>query len=269
MNIGLFDSGIGGLTVLTGLIRKFPGHNYLYFADYANLPYGSKPYEHLKKLVLNGLNKLRADGAEIIVSACNTGDAVLDGRIEENFSMPYYSIVKAGAKAVKDYSKIAVITTDQTMKTGVYIKEILKLNNGAFILQKSASLFVSLVEEGIWNGKMADAVVKYYLEDVKRWKPQVLLLGCTHYPFLQFTISSFMKDVVLLDPAEKLLEELERVIPPGKGTSKVRFLVTGNVERFQTLVNLVQHHPLGNGLSNTEISVEKVVIREAQQEGAL
>ncbi|HCZ06028.1 MAG TPA: glutamate racemase [Thermotogae bacterium] len=240
MKIGLFDSGIGGLTVLSRLIESYGGHEYVYFADYANLPYGSKEEKRLRNIVLHGVEFLIEQGVEVIVSACNTGDAVLDEQTKEELSVPYYSIVSAAARAASEYSKIGIITTDQTLKTGVYLKEVLKYNPMATIYQKSAPLFVQLVEEGVWEGKMVNAAVDYYLRDMKKWAPETVILGCTHYPFLMKAISKYLGKIELLDPAQFLVKELENVIPKSDEEGKITFFVTGNVEKFRTMIQRVK-----------------------------
>ncbi|MCD6253961.1 MAG: glutamate racemase [Thermotogae bacterium] len=240
MKIGLFDSGIGGLTVLSKLIESYGGHEYIYFADYANLPYGSKEESRLRDLVLHGVGFLVDQDVDAIVSACNTGDAVLDEETKESLPVPYFSIVSAAARAAERYSRIGIITTDQTLKTGVYLKELLRRNPSATIYQKSAPLFVQLVEEGVWEGKMVNVVVDYYLRDVKRWSPEAVILGCTHYPFLTGTISKYLGKIDTLDPAQFLVEDLANVIPQTSDVGKVTFFVTGNVERFRTMIQRVR-----------------------------
>jgi len=228
MRVGLFDSGVGGLTVLRELLRRAPYNCYIYLADTDRAPYGTKPLETLKRYTLEIVSFLLNKNVDIIVSACNTIDSVINSFVDR-LPVPYYSIIDAAVDGVKG-EKIAILATEATVKSGVY-KE--KLRDASMVLQKPAQLLVAMIEEGEFRNGIAENLVKHYLKDVKKFKPDVLILGCTHFPYFKDIVERYLKRVKVVDPAEKLASIVEKDLKYSEGKCCVEFYVTGDVHKFE------------------------------------
>lgn len=226
MKIGLFDSGIGGLSVLRKLIETIPAH-YVYVADTFRAPYGTKTKETIEAFSREIIGFLMDRKVERIFAACNTSDSTLT-KYRGYFKIPYHSIIQAGVNASK-YERVAVIGTHTTVQSGIY-KQALE-ERGKKVAQRPAQLFVSLVEEGIFYGHMVEAIVKFYLEPFRKFRPQELILGCTHFPFLRDIIARMMPGVRIIDPADELVREVSHLV--GSGRTFVEFYVTGSAEEFE------------------------------------
>ncbi|MFN3691601.1 MAG: glutamate racemase [Fervidobacterium sp.] len=226
MVIGLFDSGIGGLSVLKKLIETLPAH-YIYVADTMRAPYGTKSKETIETFSREIIGFLMEKKVERIFAACNTSDSTL-ARYRNYFKIPYHSIIQAGVNASK-YERIAVIGTHTTVQSGIY-KHALE-ERGKKVMQRPTQLFVSLVEEGIFYGNMVEAVVKFYLEPFRKFKPQELILGCTHFPFLRDIITRVMENTRIIDPADELVREVSHLVINGRPF--VEFYITGNPDEFE------------------------------------
>ncbi len=237
MNIGLFDSGIGGLSVLKKLIETLPAH-YIYVADTIRAPYGTKSSETIETFSREIIGFLMEKKVERIFAACNTSDSTLS-KYRNNFRIPYHSIIQAGVNASK-YERVAVIGTHTTVQSGIY-KNALEAR-GKKVMQRPAQLFVSLVEEGIFYGNMVEAVVKFYLEPFRKFKPDELILGCTHFPFLKDIIIRVMGNVRVIDPADELVREVSHLVLNGRPF--VEFYVTGNPDEFERKIKKIGfRHP--------------------------
>ncbi|HOK34413.1 MAG TPA: glutamate racemase [Fervidobacterium sp.] len=226
MTIGLFDSGVGGLSVLKKLIETLPAH-YIYVADTMRAPYGTKNRETIEVFSREIIGFLAEKKVERIFAACNTSDSALV-RYRGTFKIPYHSIIEAGVNASK-YDRVAVIGTHMTVQSGLYKQELEA--RGKKVSQRPTQLFVSIVEEGIFYGNMVEAVVKFYLEPFRKFKPQELILGCTHFPFLKDIIARLMDNVRIIDPADEIVREVSHLV--GSGRSFVEFYVTGDPEEFE------------------------------------
>ncbi|ODN30839.1 glutamate racemase [Fervidobacterium thailandense] len=226
MKIGLFDSGIGGLSVLKKLIETIPAH-YVYVADTFRAPYGTKTRDTIETFSREIIGFLMEKKVERIFAACNTSDSTL-AKYRPAFKIPYHSIIQAGVNASK-YERVGVIGTHTTVQSGLY-KQALE-ERGKKVMQRPAQLFVSLVEEGLFYGHMVEAVVKFYLEPFRKFKPQELILGCTHFPFLKDIIARVMEGVRIVDPADELVKEVSHLV--GSGKTFVEFYVTGSTEEFE------------------------------------
>ena len=207
MKIGLFDSGIGGLSVLYELVKRIPSARYVYVADTFRAPYGTKPMEDILRISLEILSFLKLKGVDCIVSGCNTSDASLQ-RFKSDLGIPYYSIVKSVAFNELQ-GKVAVIGTEATVKSGIYKSQLENIGVTS-VFQRSCQFFVAIVEEGITKGKMVDAIAKFYLTPVKRYNPSSVVLGCTHFPHLRRVIQSQLPGIFLCDPARSVAKIVSR-----------------------------------------------------------
>ena len=246
--IGLFDSGVGGLTVLAAVRDRLPGESILYLGDTARLPYGAKSPATIRRYALQCAGKLAERGIKMLVVACNTASAVaLDALAEAFPGLPVLGVVEPGAAAgcaASNSGRIAVIGTKSTIEGGVYQRAILSRRSEARITALACPLFVPLAEEGLTSGPIAEAVAAHYLGPVFAGerspdRPDCLVLGCTHFPLLKETIAKIVgREVLLVDSAATAAVEVEKIL---RGQSlaacdgaplSTRFLTTDDPGRF-------------------------------------
>ncbi len=186
--IGVFDSGIGGLTVLKELVAALPAEDFIYLGDTARLPYGTKSNEVIIRYSRENTEFLLAKGIKLLVVACNTASAVALGEIGRDTIVPVIGVIEPGARAAIAASrsgKIGVIGTEATIASGAYTRAIQQLRPGVEIYTRACPLLVPLIEEGWTDNEIAERTVAYYLESLKASGIDTLLLGCTHYPLMR------------------------------------------------------------------------------------
>lgn len=243
--IGIFDSGLGGLTVLRATMDMNPAENMVYFGDNGRAPYGTKSKEVIVKYTFQDINFLLSHDVKMLVIGCNTASACSLEKVRENFDLPIIDVVGPGARAAARQTRngrIGVIGTAATVGSKVYEKAILEQNPELQIFSQACSLFVPLVEEGWWENSIAESVCREYLEPLKQQGVDTLVLGCTHYPFLKNTIQKVMgPDVLLVNSAVEVakvvkstLEELD-LKNDGKAAAQYGFYTSDSVEKFEAL----------------------------------
>ena len=186
--IGIFDSGIGGLTVVKALMEHLSDYDIIYLGDTARTPYGTKSSETVKKYALENTEFLLSKGAKIVIIACNTASSVATEIVAENFDVPIFEVITPAVElSIKTSHKqcIGIIGTRATVKSGIYEKKIKEINPQARIYSKACPLLVPLVEEGWINKPETRMIVKKYLYSLKVRQIDTLILGCTHYPLLK------------------------------------------------------------------------------------
>lgn len=242
--IGIFDSGVGGLTVLREVIRHLPGESILYLGDTARVPYGIKSPETVIEFSRQNARFLLEMDIKLLVVACNTSSAVSLPILKKEMNIPVVGVIEPGARAavrITETGKIGVIGTEATIKSGAYEKAINQWSGGIGgleVIAKTCPLFVPLAEEGWIENRVTEMTVEIYLKDLRDKDIDVLVLGCTHYPILKKTIHKFMGDKVrLIDSAEETAKEVEGLLKKNNllsdGNSAIRdFYVTDNPERF-------------------------------------
>lgn len=216
--IGVFDSGIGGLTVVKRLASALPEEDLVYFGDTARVPYGSKSNETVIEYSLQDCRFLINKNVKAIVVACNTASSVALDEIKKAFSVPVIGMIEPGAKYAAAQSKnknIGVIGTRTTVNNKAYSKEISKIDKAIQVVEKACPLFVPLAEEGWLDHKATYEIAKEYLKELKETEIDTLVLGCTHYPLLWNVIQKVIgKKVKLIDSgiasAEMVKTELDR-----------------------------------------------------------
>lgn len=240
--IGVFDSGMGGLTVMRALTERLPKERFLYLGDTARLPYGTKSADTVRRYALQASHALMERGVKIIVVACNTASVALPAVQEAVAPLPVVGVIGPGAAAAvaaAPNGPIAVIATEGTVRGGAYRAAIRAVGADVPIVQQACPLFVPMTEEGLVDGPIAEAIAHRYLDPLMATlpKPKCLLLGCTHYPALKPVISRVAGGVKLVDSAittasavETLLEE-KRLEARG-GPVSHKFLVTDAPDRF-------------------------------------
>jgi len=201
--IGVFDSGIGGLTVVRQLLSTLPNENIIYFGDTARVPYGSKSNETVIEYSIQDAQFLMRKNVKAIVVACNTASSVALPALREKFQIPIIGMIEPGAKMSIESTrnnKIGVIGTRTTINSNAYSKAIKKLNPQINVIEKACPLFVPLVEEGWLNHKATYEITEEYLKELNENDIDTLVLGCTHYPILSKVIQEVIgKDVKLID----------------------------------------------------------------------
>ncbi|UCC81131.1 MAG: glutamate racemase [Candidatus Zixiibacteriota bacterium] len=243
--IGIFDSGIGGLTVVAEILRQLPNENMIYFGDTGRYPYGPRSREIIKKFSRQNINFLLEKGIKFIVVACNTASAYALEYVKRIYSIPMIGVVKPGSEAAARFTvngRIGVIGTEGTIASLSYQKALKKINDSFKVVAKSCPLFVSLAEEGYIDKPAARLIAKDYLLEIKNKKIDALVLGCTHYPLLKSVIGSVMgKGVTLVDSAEQTAVAVKQALGrldlsnPSKKAGKTRFYVSDSPGKFKIL----------------------------------
>jgi glutamate racemase len=245
--IGVFDSGMGGLTVLAALRKALPGAHYLYLGDPARLPYGTKSGATVKRYALQCARVLALRNIDMLVIACNTVSAVALGALQEAFApLPIIGVVEPGAAAGVAATRnrhIAVIATEGTVCGGAYVRAIHALGPDIKVTQAACPLFVALAEEGWTEGPVAEAAAQRYLEPIFEGPnaPDTLVLGCTHFPLLRGVIAAAAgPGVSLVDSAVTTAQAVAARLPDAAGgkAPAPSFLVTDSPARFARLGSL-------------------------------
>ncbi|MCX7778741.1 MAG: glutamate racemase [Patescibacteria group bacterium] len=214
--IGVFDSGIGGLTVVKKIFEILPEYQILYFGDTARTPYGGRGKEVIEKYAREAADFLIKKGAKIIVVACNTVSAVAYENLKKNFSLPIFEVVTpAVEKAVKitRNKRIGVIGTRATVNSRIYEKLIQEKNSALKVFSQAAPLLVPLVEEGWLKKAETKRIIKSYLHPLKMAQIDTLIMACTHYPLLRHQIQlKIGRQVRLVDPGEEVIFKLKEFL---------------------------------------------------------
>ncbi|HCJ07106.1 MAG: glutamate racemase [Lachnospiraceae bacterium] len=247
--IGVFDSGVGGLTVAREIMRQLPGEDLVYFGDTARVPYGSKSKNTVLKYSRQIVRFLRTKDVKAIVVACNTASALALDDIAAEIDIPIIGVVKPGAKMAVETTKtgnVGVIGTESTIKSGIYNDYIRELNPDITVVSKACPLFVPLVEEGLIEDRVTDDIVARYLQEMKEYRVDALVLGCTHYPLIRNTIKRFMGESVhLVNPAfetAKSLKELlaeQGILNTSRRKPEYEYYVSDGVDKFITFADSV------------------------------
>ncbi len=205
--IGIFDSGIGGLTVLKELVRAMPQEDTVYLGDTARVPYGAKSPETVTRYSVEIASFLVKREIKLLVVACNTASAVSLETLQERFPIPIVGVIDPGARraaAVTRNGKVGVIGTEATIKSSAYTRAIKRMNPAIEVITRACPLFVPLAEEGWTSNEVARLTAQSYLEELKESGVDTLVLGCTHYPLLKEIIAQVMGEKVrLVDSAEE------------------------------------------------------------------
>ena len=264
--IGMFDSGVGGLTVLKEVMQKLPEDIFIYFGDTARCPYGGRSHETITRYSIESSIFLIEQGIEFLIIACNTASSIALDRLQKTFSIPIIGMIEPAVKkaaAVTKNKRIGVIGTRGTIGSGIYQKELAKELEGAQVFALACPLFVPLIEEQYDKPHIVKQVIKEYLAPLKEQKIDTLVLGCTHYPILQTLIEEEMQEgtnapVTVINPAVALAETLielknEKLVSCNKGNpianQKItahQFYVSDDPKRFQEIGERFLGRPLSD-----------------------
>ena len=263
--IGIFDSGIGGLTVVKSVKSFLPNEKIIYFGDTARVPYGSKSNSTVIKYSIQNTKFLLKRNVKIIVVACNTASSVALNELRNNFNLPIIGMIEPGAKAAlaeTKNGKIGVIGTEATINNKAYSKELKFLDSKVKVIEKACPLFVPLAEEGMINHKATFLIAKEYLSIMKESKIDTLILGCTHYPLLKEIIQKVVgKKVKLIDSGSAASTEVEAYLK-GRGLRnlsnqmcKDEFYVSDIPQKFKQIAE----HFLGREITHIKkIEIEDI-----------
>jgi len=249
--IGVFDSGVGGLTVVREIMRNIPNEDIVYFGDTARVPYGSKSRGTILRYSRQIVRFLKTQNVKAIVVACNTASAYALEEIKKELDIPVIGVVKPGAKVACETTKngrIGVIATDATIRSGIYNSFIKRNKPDVQVVGKACPLFVPLVEEGWIKDPITVEVAKRYLAEMLQYDIDTLILGCTHYPLLRSTLRGIVGEKInLVNPAYETARELKILLdenglsnPRSEKESAVhKFYVSDSVERFNNFANSI------------------------------
>jgi len=256
--IGIFDSGIGGLTVLKEIFDKLPLENTIYLGDTARVPYGNRSPETVTRYSFENTRFLSSKDVKILVIACNTASSVSLNAVRSSFSVPVVGVIEPGAKAAvaaTKKKKIGVIGTEATVRSSSYTRAIQAIDPSIEVSAIPCPLFVPLVEEGWTDGQITEMIAERYLAGMRDKDIDTLVLGCTHYPLLKQVLSKLMGDTVtLIDSAIETASEISTILDdqglmnvPGQQV-RHEFYVTDSPQKFLS----VGERFLGRTIENIE-----------------
>lgn len=250
--IGVFDSGVGGLTVAREIMRQIPNERLIYFGDTARVPYGNKSKETVTKFSKQIVRFLETQKVKAIVVACNTASAYALDEIEKELNIPIIGVVKPGARVAAEVTqnkKVGVIATAGTIQSHIYKDYIQGIQSDIQVIGKACPLFVPLVEEGLLEDPVTDEIATRYLNELKDIDIDTLILGCTHYPLIRSTLGRIMgESVTLVNPAYETARELkgllerEDLLNPSTrrlGTNQYQFFVSDGADKFKSFANSI------------------------------
>ena len=249
--VGVFDSGVGGLTVAREIARQLPDENIIYFGDTARVPYGSKSQNMIICFSEQIIRFLKTKQVKAIVIACNTASALALDAVRDEFDIPILGVVIPGARAAVEATrnrKVGVVGTDATVQSGMYTKVIRGMAPDVEVIEKACPLFVPLVEEGFKEHNVTREVIEYYLESMRSTDIDAMILGCTHYPLLRSKIRDYMGErIQIVNPAYETAMDLKKLLHEndmendGSDTrhSRYSFYVSDAAEKFRGFANTV------------------------------
>ncbi len=255
--IGIFDSGVGGLTVLQALRQRLPGESFTYLGDTARLPYGTKTAATVRRYALNAAAHLISRHVKLLVIACNTASSFALEALRESSSVPVVGVVLPGARAalLTGAERIGVVGTEGTIRSEAYQKALAGLGPAVEVLAVPCPLLVPLAEEGWGDHAITDQVARFYLQPLLDWGAETIILGCTHYPLLRPSLQRVVgPDVRLVDSAsavaEAVIGEHSELIDTSTGADgDVHIQLTDASDRFLRITRDI----LGKDPENLEV----------------
>lgn len=243
-SIGIFDSGLGGLTILRAVKKLMPNENLIYFGDTAHVPYGSKSKETVTEYSLNIAKFLESKKVKLILVACNTASALALPVLKRHIKVPVLGVIEPGsacAAAATKNKNVLVLGTEATVKSKEYIKHIKRKDKKITVTQCACPLFVPIIEEGLAESDICKMAIKRYLTPLKANKADTVILGCTHYPVIKEEIAKmFGKNTVLVDSAEEIAKRAKQLLQKQKllktkNKGKIQIYASDSPQRFARL----------------------------------
>lgn len=263
--IGIFDSGLGGLTAVREIQRLMPGEDFIYFGDTARIPYGTRSREVIEKYSMQDCRFLLSKGVKAILIACGTVSSNALELLTKSFPLPIIGVVEGAAKRAAEIAEagngiIAVLGTAATIKSGSFTSAIEKINPKLKVIPKSCPMFVPLVENGYTSKKdiAAIAISHEYLDEIALQNPSAVILGCTHYPLLSNILEDIFPDSVLVssgrEAAVTMKEKLSAAgLLNGKGSGKTDFYTSDDITLFASLAKRFLGSDISNHTYKTDI----------------
>ncbi|HWP42133.1 MAG TPA: glutamate racemase [Blastocatellia bacterium] len=252
--IGVFDSGVGGLTVFRAIERLLPNENLVYLGDTARIPYGTRSIETVQRYALEDAAFIESKNVKVIVVACNTASALAADLLRQKCKVPVIGVIRPGARRAVEQTRngyIGVIATEATVASGAYERAMCSIRSGLEVISRACPLFVPLAEEGWADHPVTRSVAEEYLADLKKSRVDTLVLGCTHYPILRPVIEQVMGDqVACIDSGEAVAHEIARYLEDNglarrQTTPRYeQFYVTDSAARFRRVAELFLGRPL-------------------------
>ena len=251
--IGIFDSGLGGLTVLKALLKALPHEHFIYFGDSANVPYGAKSKQTVTNLSLAIARFLEEQDAKLIVVACNTASAQALPSLQKHCRVPVLGVIEPGARKAARFTqnnRVALLGTEGTVRSKAYEKALQKINSHIRVFAQACPLFVPLVEENWTRKEAARLIAQEYITPLQKKGVDTIILGCTHYPILKPLLAKIVgTNVTLVDPSDTLADEVRALLERsgqaqtnGRGTA--RFYASDDTARFKRLAKQILHTPI-------------------------
>lgn len=261
--IGIFDSGVGGLSVFAELIKILPEENYIYFGDTKNLPYGSKTKEELIQITANIFDFFEEQNVKAVVMACNTTSAVTYEYLKNKYSFKIYPIVQTVAKCISqfNYQNIGVFATGATINSHAYKKELQTYNPNVNVYEIACPKWVDIVENSLQSQEDSILNIKMHFDEMIKYQPDKIILGCTHYPYLLEILTRFADSSLFINPAEFFAKCIADDLKNNNlsNTNKdyePKFYVSSNPQRFKSASRLF--YSVDNA---QEISINKVLMK--------
>lgn len=267
--IGVFDSGVGGLTVAREIMRQMPNEKIVYFGDTARVPYGSKSQSTILRYSRQIVRFLLEQDVKAIAVACNTASAYALPEIEKDCPVPIIGVILPGARTAASMTRngrIGVIGTEATINSGIYADYLRQIMPDARVLGRACPLFCPLVEEGLWEDPVTEEIARRYLTELLDQEIDTLILGCTHYPLIRRTIGKIVgEDVHLVNPAYETARELGELLRSldlqaetapalGAAQNQYRFYVSDMAEKFRRFANSIIKYGI---LSAKTVNIEE------------
>ena len=252
--IGIFDSGVGGLTVFRAIERRLPAESLIYLGDTARIPYGTRSRETVERYAFEDAAFILSKKVKAIVIACNTASAIAADLLASRFPVPVLGVIQPGARLAVERTRsgyIGVIATEGTVASRAYEQAMIQRRDGLEIISRACPLFVPLAEEGWVSHRVTYQVAEEYLAEMKATRVDTLVLGCTHYPILRPVIEDVMGDqVAYIDSGEAVADEVARLLDrqglasKGDRARTEEFYVTDSAARFRRVAELFLGRPL-------------------------
>jgi len=260
-SIGIFDSGLGGLTVMKQLIHHLPNESFIFFGDTAHVPYGNKSPASIKEFTTAIIKFLNSHSVKLIIVACNTASAVAIKEMQRQSQVPIVGVInplKSYLQANPQYLRIAVIGTQNTVKSKAYDHLIENTNSEITIFSKACPLFVPIIEEGLENHQIAKITAKEYLNDLIKHNIDLLILGCTHYPIIKNTIKKIIpENITIIDSATLATDSVISYLKTNKllnnTARQINIYVSDEPKQFQKQTEKYLGQPISN--------VEKIILK--------
>ncbi len=262
--IGVFDSGIGGLTVIKSILKNMPNENFIYFGDTAHVPYGTRSKRQILQYVLSDVKFLNSFDLKAVVIACNTADSIARSAVEEAYpNLPVFGVVDPAAKRAAETTKngkIGIIATNATVNSGAYDRTIATYNKEAKVYSAACPLLVPLVENGRFQkgDQVIEIVLQEYLDPLVAEGIDTLVLGCTHYPLLEDTIKALYPELQVISSSDAAADNMrhtllqEDLINDGEGGQR-KYFVSDDAEGVDKLARVFLGEDLGGTFQQVDV----------------